>query len=598
MIQSFSQFESTQYSYFNPEEYGKSRLFSPYNNVVLGIENLLDLHESNSMVKYSLEEFKDLFRGPLLEGEGYVDEKLLESSYACYEFNSMYESRIEWFDNSEEALRIDSDNHIIFIKEGQAFIISKRSFEVIEDGILNEADSWWESAQAGWKNLTSNVTTFVTKRYEETKVAIKKTAKVVVNAVKATGEKVKQVGNKIKTAAINVWDTISSGAKKCYEWCKTVVAAVVKWVKEMSVTEKIANILTVLSALVGLAGTAIPGATIIAGVLMAAGGFLNIWDGSVNYYNAEKDLEKANIPVTDKGVDLAPTVKAISLALPKLVSGTIGIGLGLHEIGKGLTQALVNPAAGTVSLAVKGFAEKASKTWVGKFAMESALLNGLVENVVSKYITRMAPKIVGTPIGKAGAKGVAKLASLSIGYISFDSILGWLWKIILGLGSDVTKGISFLLSLPEKVTAGLQSMLKSDSTIIKILAAGINTIIGPIANLCSKLVNKYVKPIIQKIQDWFDNQVKSYETLDSLMKENKGKIPQEQVAQKSAISYVTPQKVEIKPGDVSKIKELPKTNQAIQQKAAATSTKKVKESLGFFGPDVLSFDEFTLGAAF
>ena len=57
MIQTFSEFGN--YSHFNP--------------VVLGSEDLFQLHESNAMAKYGLSDFKSLFRGALLESDGYVD---------------------------------------------------------------------------------------------------------------------------------------------------------------------------------------------------------------------------------------------------------------------------------------------------------------------------------------------------------------------------------------------------------------------------------------------------------------------------------------------------------------------------------------------
>lgn len=624
MVKSFDSFVSENYSYYNPLE-GQVDPIYPYGADMFHSRDFLKLHESKAMCNLSLDDFRSILHAPLLESEGYVDDFLVESLHACYEFNQMFESRPSWFtDPNAKKFMMETDEHRIYIFEGEIYIVSKRSFQTIES--INEG-FWgdvWDYAKNMGNKVATQVKTFVSKRYEDAKAVVKK----VVNK---TGEVVKKVTKSVS----DVWDTISSGAKKAWTWCKDSVATAWNIVKSSTPLQIASGIISVIGAVAGW--LAAIGGTVLAAICTAITGAIDLVEGGMDVYKGAQIIKKASITTDESGaIDLNSVIQPATSSIPLLCMGSVGMVLGFSDIAIGIANALVNPAAGSFSLALKNTAKKASKNWIAKIAkkikdyvsnfigvalkkvipggkvtvLSAAAVNKIKAEAGSvlstKNAARLGKAVIGTEkkVVKGQLKDATDSVKESISEIiqlgSINAILPWLWGKILKAGKAVTDGINFIVSIPEKLSNGISNISKNaKGTIETILAKGLTSIVKPLTDAASNLVNKSIKPSVQSAQKWIDTKIKLNDAVLKAFSESKqpsdSSVPV--TSPKSAIKVET---LKAEKGDLQKIESLPPVNKALKKAAqeapVVTGSKgKVKESLDVSsGFRVMGFDDFSL----
>jgi hypothetical protein len=442
------------------------------------LENLLVLNEEKCMAKYSLNEFKNFFKSTLLlESVNDEDNLMLEKAHAYYEMSMLSETKSSWFESNESPVYLDAEDHMILVSNNEAFIIEKSTYQAINE--------WWswEDVKGAWKTFST---------------------------------KVVKVAQNVSKGAVKVYNEMSDGAKKAWEWVKSAGSAVVKFLKGMKPLEWASLATGVLSAVIGVIGTGIPGATIIAGALLGITGGIHVYEG------IHKFDESITLLKSVEG-DLTKHVAAISQALPDLALGAVFTILGLHDVGTGLSTALVNPAAGIESLAMKNRVIAGGKSIAKKMThnLEHTLGGGWAGKAMANLgkndiIKSMAEKAAGfTAMQLAGVLGHGVLVSC----------LGWVYKGCLKAGAAIMKGISWILDLPQKITNGINTLKKNAKGAIgTIIAKGLGTLVSPMSSSAATFINKYIKPSVDKAKKWFDRQVIIYDVCAKAVKEEKGKI--------------------------------------------------------------------------
>lgn len=653
MLKTFENFISGDYSHYKPEIDLVEPIY-PYGADFFNIGDLLKIHESKATSHFSLNDFKSIFYAPLKESDGYFDNELIESLYSCYEFSQMYESRKEWFDSPDvKKFMMESDTHYIFLCSGEVYTISKKSFQVIEslnEGVMDWMKSYWKKAANIGAKVSAKVKTYMVKKYDETKVVVKK----VVNKA---GEVVK----KVRDTAEDVWNKVSDGARKAWTWCKDSVATIWDIVKSTSPLEMVSGIISILGAAAGW--FAAIGGTILAAICTALGGGIDTYLGAEETYKGSKIIKDSQISTDASGnIVMASLVEPAKSSLAALVGGVVGMSLGLYDVSVGTAGALVNPAAGSMSLAIKSSAKKVSEAWIIQTIKN---MNGFLEDILSKILSKLtvtnkavvagATAVVakGAEIkkeygvaGKAVITGVKKGAAKVKGQVTeevkqtiadsfqagaINQIMGWLWDGLLKAGKALTDGIAFIVSLPEKISSIIKDISgKASTTIEKILSGGLNSIVKPLTDVMAKLVNTFLKPRIEAAQKWFERQLKANAAVKETLAKTKTNFAGVPVSKPKSAIKVETLKAEEK--DLKRLKSLPPLNKGLRKGAENYSEaskkdgskenpkkisgekkqpeikkdsnnkgdkeiskdKKIKESFNFFDSQVLGFDEFSL----
>ena len=651
MLKTFENFISSDYSHYKPEIDLVEPIY-PYGSDFFNVGDLLKIHESKATSHFSLNDFKSIFYAPLKESDGYFDNELVESLYSCYEFSQMYESRKEWFDSPDvKKFMMESDTHYIFLCSGEVYTISKKSFQVIEslnEGVMDWMKNYWKKAANIGAKVSAKVKTYMVKKYDETKVVVKK----VVNKA---GEVVK----KVRDTAEDVWNKVSDGARKAWTWCKDSVATIWDIVKSTSPLEMVSGIISILGAVSGW--FAAIGGTVLAAICTALGGGINTYLGAEETYKGAKIIKDSPISTDASGnIVMASLVEPAKISLAALVGGVVGMSLGLYDVSVGTAGALVNPAAGSISLAIKSSAKKVSEAWITQTIKN---MSGFLEDIIGKILSKLgnvkiiagATAVVATTaetlkgkgvVGKAAITGVKKGVSTVEGKVTeevkqtisdsfqagaINQIMGWLWDGLLKAGKALTDGIAFIVSLPEKISSIIKDISgKASTTIEKILSGGLNSIVKPLTDVMAKLVNTFLKPKIEAAQKWFERQLKSNSVVKETLAKTKTNFAGVPVSKPKSAIKVETLKAEEK--DLKRLKSLPPLNKGLRKGAEnyaeeskkgsskenpkkisggknqpeikknpnnkgdkeISKDKKIKESFNFFDSRVLGFDEFSL----
>jgi len=442
----------------------------------LVLENLLVLNDEKCMAKYSLNEFKNFFkRALLLESVNQEDNIMLEKAHAYYEMSMLSEAKREWFEKESSPVYLDAEDHMILINNNEAFIISKSTYTAINE------DWGWGDITDAWDSYTN---------------------------------KVVSVAKSVSKDVIKTYNEVSDGAKKAWEWVKTAGSAAVKFLGEMTWVDWATLGLGVLSACMGILGTAIPGATIIAGVLLALTGGLHLYEGYHKYHEATDKLKSL------KEGDLTKSVAGINESLPDIAMGSIFTILGLHDISSGLTQALADPTAGAQSLAIKGSAIAGGKKSIASMAhkLEHTIGGGWAGKAMKNLGKNKAMQ---TLAEKAAGYTGLQLAGI-LGHGILVSCLGWMYKGCLNGGSSIMKGISWVLDIPQKIIEGIDKLRKNATGAIgTIIANGLSSLVQPMAKSAAKAINKYLKPAVNSAKAWFDRQIIIYDVCSKAIREEK-----------------------------------------------------------------------------
>lgn len=473
---------------------------------------------------HSLIEFKNSIKQELYESEGYVDEELIEEAYLYYEMASFAESKESWTSDNQNIMSLDAGENVILIRNNEAYVISKNTFNSVNE------DWSFSSAKNAFNKLKAKTSSSI-------------------DAMSAGAKK--------------AWTGLTDGAKKAWEFVKTIPSVVTKMVKEMDWKEWTSLTLGVIAALCGLVGAGVPGITVLGGVSLGLLGAMDIWEGWEKYHDAEKKLEKINISSFQ-----AKNSALITSALPQIATGTILLSLGIKDVLEGSTTALVNPAAGSVALAIKTTALKASKTTI-------ASMGHNMTHMVSGYIKKAVEKITKNPKLASKLPGsVGKIVVMVLGNVVIGKCLGWLFKGILKGAKLLTSAFKFLLDIPAKISQGIETFRsKATSPIAKIVGSGLGNLVKPLTDSAAKMINKYIKPMLDGVKKWIDYQIASYDICIELLgvQEEMKKIPAAKIPVTKGKSIINtkkePQKATGKDlGLVKKIKGIGKTvkeNQAV-----------------------------------
>lgn len=461
--------------------------FSP-NDGSVNFDELLSLSESGSSARYTKEEFKNLFRGPLLESEGYVSEEILESAHAFYELNMLYEGKSHWLGSNEQSMYLDCDSHVLIINNGEGFLIEQSTFEAAKS--LNEG--LWDKITSGWNYLK---------------------------------DKAKKAVSKIKDIAVEGWEALSYGAKKAWEFVKMCGNAVVSFVKDMTPIEWAALTMSILSAILGICGAIAAGSVVfswltpilgtLAGIFQAVGGGIHLYEGWHKIGIANKVLKK-NPQITPT----AKLITSVTQGLPEYVVGGGMIALGIYDITKAATSP-IDPSSGSQSVAL-GTATKSSLKGAAKAVGKPG---GAIHHFIEHAGVAMLKKFGVSVASQAGKEAVGKVFTAVVSTVAstiMSSVLGFIWKFILKAGQTITKGFDYLLKIPAKISGAIENFEKKASNwFTKMLAKGLGKIVKPMTNGASRVISKYIQPTVDKVKGWFERQITSYNEAEKLMKEYK-----------------------------------------------------------------------------
>jgi hypothetical protein len=526
------------------------------------INQMLFLKQNGCVVGMDLNEFKSNFRSnALLETRGYDgSEAILEKAYSVYELGMFSEAKSHWFENRNPVFEnsrgvisyLEFEGNILLFKDGEAFMISETSlnlwkshqpinesiFEEVFGKKLNESWSWTDNPiVSGFQSAVDWTNTNI----------VEPTSKIIQDYV--------------ITPLKSVWDALSAGAQKLYDFSKKVLNAIGTFISEnwQDIAFYITVVLQVIAgviAFVPAAGQIIgPILLIVAGSLQVGLGFYDVYEGVEITKECPIDpLEKA-APEFTKGI-------------LKLLGGSVSVLLGIHDIATSPKAAVPGAAMTSTAVAVpaKAWAESAAS----KLATTGAAI-GLFETVI-KYIIELAGSAGTKAIAKQGASYTAKKGALIAGEaltkagsdiigkklgdkaqdavvpilcMAGQNALGWLWDVILGAVSGIGELLNGLLDLPTKVSEGIKGFNEkySGSTFGYVVGGALNSFVDPVTKVLSWFSENKVKPVVKPVTDWMvslkksnksiKNSVESKPDLKSALKgegipKPEGKIPSEE----------------------------------------------------------------------
>jgi hypothetical protein len=510
-----------------------------YNDSAIDLNDIFSLNENGSGVKYSKDEFKKIFEGPLNES-GYMDESLVDSSYAYYELSMLYESKSNWMETEGKFIYLDCDTHVILIKNGEGHMLEKSTFDLSKQTL---ASGLWSDIENKWLSLK------------------------------------KGASSEIKEIAKNQWDLISYGAKKAWEFAKTCANAAVVFAKGLSFLDWVGITLSILAAVISICGTIAAGSVVFAEIepilqeysalMMLINGCLSIYEGSSKLNDTTAFLNKNH--------DLTNNAKIAATAVEVLPDYIMGLGmlcLGSHNLVEAGAAAAFDPTASTRAL-------------VGNTGIKSALIEtgenlakkgGAIERTIEGFAKYVTKSEIGIKIGSTLIEMVVGM----FGSMVLSNLMGSIWKNLLISMDVILAGISSLLSIPKMITKSINSFTKSaNTTFTKILAKGLSAVVKPMTNAASIVIGKYIQPIVDSSRKWITKSFKTYQASVKYLEKRKdgdevilASIKKAPVAKNVKLppNRIAPQK-QINPNNVTK-KDLNLIRKSQDSRAVSNPTKK------------------------
>lgn len=428
--------------------------FNEYNN---DFSEILKLDENKSMVKYNFTEFKQFFNNLLLESTDSIDDKIYENAHTFYEFAMLAEAKPHWFDSPGELLRLDSGDHVILIKNNEAFILTSKTMNSINEKLS------WDDLKSGW------------------------------NYVKGV----------VSKGAQKILDTVSEGARKAWEFSKKCVNVAKSFILDSDVRQNAALVLSILGALLAVANQTIPGISIVAGICCALGGALNIWEAHDNYVAAQKVLSQVNNPSL-------LTATLIKKCVPLVTLTGILLAIGFYEVCIEAPKVLIDPTAGIVGLWIRNKAIRASNTFSTTLLGKSSLwLDGYIRQAMSRMGVQ-SDKVI-----KAGVSFTnVAIASMIAPFVKV--VIGEYWNIICKVANKFVSSIQWILSIPKKLSEAFDKIKSSSNVIAKIISPGIELIAQPMVDFLAKLINTHISPSVNKAKEILERQIKANEECDKI----------------------------------------------------------------------------------
>jgi len=417
-------------------------MIKKYNNFIdeIGFGQLSE----NVMIKLTITEFSNMFESRIFESES--DSMLLEKSYAMYELGMLYESKKDWFADDEKILMLESELGTVLFKNGSAFIIDNYTMQALSEGIMDDISASWEKVKSGAKSTV----------------------------------------DLIKSRSSDIWNSISDGAKKVYLFTKKIVSALAEMASGTNFWTIIAIVLQISAAIVPL----IPAAGQVLGpTLLGIAGGIEICIGVNKMIKAWTKFTEVDL------TNLQKAKKSLAAGLPYMAAGTCSIVLGLNDV-------ILAPSAAVPGAAGQSVAKsKMINTWSNSFAGQfSHGAEHFLSNTVTGLVTKMGAKNISTVSKIMGSGGSAVAATLisTLFLMIGKEFLGKVFDGIIFAGEKIGELFQFLLALPEKFQSAMANFVKSaKSPAAKIIAQALESFIIPALEVIKKLVNNYIKPIVQ-----------------------------------------------------------------------------------------------------
>jgi hypothetical protein len=138
------------------------------------------------------------------------------------------------------------------------------------------------------------------------------------------------------------------------------------------------------------------------------------------------------------------------------------------------------------------------------------------------------------------------------------SVLGSFFDGFLTGIANAASLFSFVLSLPTKASEMMEKLIGAAKTpIAQILILPLKNIINPVVKFLGKLLDTYIRPMIDGLSGYLKAIVKERKTLESYANQMEVKDTQQVV--KNQIQKVKTKQVEVSKQDLSKIKEIKKS---------------------------------------
>jgi hypothetical protein len=137
------------------------------------------------------------------------------------------------------------------------------------------------------------------------------------------------------------------------------------------------------------------------------------------------------------------------------------------------------------------------------------------------------------------------------------SVLGSLFDGFLTGIAEVSSLFSFVLSLPTKASQMMEKLIAAaQSPISEILIAPLKNIINPVVKFLGKLLDTYIRPMIDGLSGYLKAIVKERKTLESYANQMEVKDTQQVV--KNQVQKVKTKEVEVSKQDLAKINAVKK----------------------------------------
>jgi hypothetical protein len=450
-----------------------------HNECSIDMKDIFSLNENESGAKYNKDEFKKIFEVSLNEAE-YMDESLVDKSYAYYELSMLYESKSNWIKTKGKFMYLDCDTHVILVKNGEGHMLEKSTFELSKETLSSNT---WSNIENKWLSL-----------------------KKIANS-------------EIKDLAKNKWDLISYGAKKAWEFAKTCSNAAVEFAKNLSFLDWVGLTLSVLAAYYSICGTIVAGSVVASEIepfLQEISAFIMLLNGALSIYEGSTKLNDTTV-FLNKHNDITNTAKVAAIAVEVAPDYVMGFGMlcmGAHNLVEASAATAFDLTAAPrtlgVNVGIKSALIKSGKT----LAEKGAGIERTVEGIAGYAIK--------SDIGKKIGGSVIEATVEIFGSMLLTKIMSSIWANLLIKLDVALAGISSILTIPSKISKGIYKFSKSaNSTFTKILAKGLNSIVKPMTSSGEKAISKYVQPIIGSSRNWLSKTVYSYQASVKYLEKHK-----------------------------------------------------------------------------
>lgn len=414
------------------------------------------------MAKYSSSEFRSMVSDSILEKDEFLKEDKINKMHSSYELEMLYESKSHWGETPGSIHYLDFGDHIFLVKNSEGFLLEKKTFKFVKNGDLQNLpvlEEW------SWRDFVPDF---------------------------------------IESGIDKIADTLSGGAKKVMSWLTNAKKALGEFIHHNH--KAISLILSILGAVFGIIGIAVPGFSVAGGICMLLNGSMHISHGWSEFKKGKEHLTDINL---QSGKTLA---SGIMLGLPALLSGGLMICLGANDIWHGATTAMT--PAGAAHAVHSEVTKKGAQALLEKTV--TSIGHGIeasVERVVEYVTENIVPnaiKFAGDTLLPEAAKAIA---AGSIGVVSIylqkalEGLIGWIYTAILGAAGAVVSAIEGI----SKVPAMLSKMISEFSAgaegfIQNIISSGLNSLIKPMTDCIAGFIEKYVTPGIDSVKQFITMQ--------------------------------------------------------------------------------------------